>query len=106
MKTLTETGLRKQAKRFLDSLSHAEYELNGSVEQIALFRKSVEGDLVKVFVFFDDSIAGQIGSVRLIDVDGDIVANAERSFTKPQAKGLYVVFKYRYTEMEVEGIGL
>lgn len=106
MKTMTDTGLRKQAQRFVDSLSHAEYELDGVTKRIDLFRTSVEGDLVKVFVFFDDAVAGEIGSVQLIDKDGDTVARAERSFIKPATKGLYVVFKYRYTEMEVEGIGL
>lgn len=106
MKTMTEIGLHKQAQRFVDSLARAEYELNGVTQSIDLFRKSVEGDVVKVFVFFDDSVAGEIGNVRLVDQDGDIVANAERTFVKPQSKGLYVVFKYRYSEMEVEGNAL
>jgi hypothetical protein len=104
MKTLTDVGIRKQAQRFIDSLSHATYELNGEEKQIDLFKTSVIGDEVKVYVYFDDSVAGEVGEVKLVDKDGDVIAHAVKSFSKPQIKGLYVVFKYRFVEVEVEEV--
>lgn len=100
--TLTETGLSKQAQRFIDSLAHATYELDGVTKTVNLFKTSVEGSTVKVYVYFDDSIAGEVKNVKLVDKDGDIVAHADRAFSKPLIKGLYVAFKYKFVEMEVE----
>lgn len=106
MKTLTQIGLNKQASRFIDSISHAEYTINGATGTIDIFKTSIEGDVVKIFVYFDDSVDGDVGNVKLVDKDGDVVAEAERTFNKPQTKGLYVAFRYKFTEMEVEASGI
>ncbi|BFH10890.1 hypothetical protein WJ0W_007067 [Paenibacillus melissococcoides] len=106
MKTFTEIGLQKQLQRFADSLSHAAYQNSGETKRIDFMKLTAEGDTVRVYIYFDDSVAGQIGNVELIDHDGDIVARAEREFIKPASKGLYVAFKYRLIEMEVEGLGI
>ncbi|MEF2965679.1 hypothetical protein V3851_07540 [Paenibacillus sp. M1] len=101
MKTLTPIGIRKQATRFVDSLAGAAYEIDGSVKNIDLFRTSIDDDgTVKVYVYFDDSVSGTMGQIRLIDRDGDVVALADRAFVKPASKGLYVAFKYKFVEME------
>lgn len=104
MKTLTEIGLRKQAQRFSDSISHASYDNEGAPKTIPIFNNIVENDSVKVYVFFDDAVIGNISNVKLVDKDGDVVAQSDRAFTKPKEKGLYIAFKYKYAEMEVESI--
>lgn len=106
MKTFTEIGLQKQLKRFADSLSHATYQHSEATERIDFLKLTTEGNTVRVYIYFDDSVAGQIGNVELIDHDGDIIARAEREFIKPTNKGLYVAFKYRLVEMEVEDLGI
>lgn len=104
MKTLTEIGLRKQAQRFSDSISHASYENEGVPKTVPIFNNIVEGDSVKIYIFFDDTVIGNVGNVQLVDKDGDVVAFSDRVFAKPREKGLYVAFKYKYAEMEVESI--
>lgn len=104
MKTLTEVGLRKQAQRFSDSIAHASYDNDGVPKTIPIFNNIVEGDSVKIYVFFDDAVIGSVGNVQLVDKDGDVVAQSDRVFTKPKEKGLYIAFKYKYAEMEVESI--
>lgn len=104
MKTLTEVGLRKQAQRFSDSISHASYDNEGAPKTIPIFNNIVEGESVKIYVFFDDTVIGSVSNVKLVDKDGDVVAQSDRVFTKPREKGLYVAFKYKYAEMEVESI--
>lgn len=104
MKTLTEVGLRKQAQRFSDSISHASYDNEGAPKTIPIFNNIVEGESVKIYVFFDDTVIGSVSNVKLVDKDGDVVAQSDRVFSKPREKGLYVAFKYKYAEMEVESI--
>lgn len=104
MKTLTSTGLNKQAQRFASSINHAAYNLDGAPQTRPIFRSIVEGDVVKIYIYFDDTIVGSVSDVKLVDNDGDVVALTDRVFTKPQSKGLYAAFKYRFTEMEVESV--
>ncbi|SKC68058.1 hypothetical protein [Maledivibacter halophilus] len=100
MKTLTNIGIRKQAQRFINSLSHATYELNGDEKQIDIFKSSIDDNTVKIYVYLDDSVEGEIDNIKLIDIDGDAIAHASRVFIKPSQKGLYTVFKYRFVEVE------
>lgn len=102
MKTLTEKGILKHAQRFVDSIDHALYELDGEEKEIGIFKKQVEGkDTIKIYVFFDDGIVGDVGNVKLVDSDGDIVAESIKHYVKPSEKGLYIAFKYTYIEEEV-----
>jgi len=103
MKTLTAIGIEKIGRRFVDSVNHATYTLDGQPKIISPFRKMVEGESAKVYIYFDDTVSGTIGNVQLIDTDGDIIAEAvERSFVKTANKGLYVAFKYNIRELEVD----
>lgn len=102
MTTLTEKAILKQAQRFIDSIDHALYDLDGEEKQIGIFKKQVEGnDTIKIYVFFDDGIVGDVGNVKLIDTDGDIVAQSSKHYVKPTQKGLYIAFKYKYVEEEM-----
>lgn len=103
-KTLTDTALAKQAKRFSDSIDHASYTLDGAPKTIPIFKKSISGPLIKIYVYFDDTVTGKIENVQLVDTDGDFAASSPRTFTKANNKGLYVAFKYQFTELEVESV--
>lgn len=102
MKTMTQIGLNKQAKRFKDTLSHAAYELDGAAQTVEIASTTLQDNVVRINVFFSDAVVGTITNIKLIDLDGDPVAHATRTFVKPATKGLYVAFKYRFVEMEVE----
>lgn len=99
--TLTNKGLEKIGKRFIDSIDHAAYTLNGEPKTVPPLRSIAEGDSIKVYVYFDDTVVGTVANVQLVDKDGDVVAQSDRTFDKPQSKGLYVAFKYNIQEMEV-----
>ncbi len=103
MKTLTEVGIEKIGRRFVNSVDHAAYTLDGQPKTVSPFRKIVEGTSAKVYVYFDDTVSGTVENVQLIDTDGDVIAEATgRSFSKTTSKGLYVAFKYNIREMEVD----
>jgi len=100
MRTLTQVGISKQLARLQTSLSHATYLLNGSPRQVNIFKTELTGDLIRIFVYLDDTVSGTVSRISLVDVDGDVIALADRSFSKPQVQGLYSVFAYRFVEVE------
>lgn len=103
-KTLTPIGVTKIGRRLADSIHHAAYTINGAPKTIPIFRKLVDEEdaTVRLYVYFDDTVVGEVANVQLVDDDGDVVAEAPHTFTKPANKGLYVAFRYHVIEMEVE----
>lgn len=101
-KTLTAVGIEKIGRRFADSIDHAAYTLNGAPKTVEPFHKLVTADTVKIYIYFDDTVTGNVANVQLVDTDGDIIAQTERTFEKPPSKGLYVAFKYNIIEKETE----
>ena len=101
-KTITSVGIEKIGRRFADSIDHAAYTLNGAPKTAEPFRKLVTADTVKIYIYFDDTVTGNVANVQLVDTDGDIVAQSDREFEKPPSKGLYVAFKYTIIEKETE----
>ena len=95
-KTLTDLGIQKIGRRFVDSIDHANYTLNGEPKTVPPFRTMVNGSDVRVYIYFNDTVIGDVANVELVDKAGD------RVFTKTPGKGLYVAFKYNVKEMEVE----
>ena len=87
------------ANRYLESLSHVLYELNGEEKQIDFFKKKVEGNTVQVYVFFDENYKGKITNIRVIDVDGDVVAMDYKVYERTSQKALYVAFKHEFAEV-------
>ena len=62
-----------------------------------------QGASARVYIYFDDTVIGDVAEVQLVDKDGDVIASAnERVFTKTPGKGLYIAFKYNILEVEVE----
>lgn len=57
-KTLTAVGIEKIGRRFADSVDHAAYTLNGAPKTVKPFRKLIEADTVKIYVYFDDTVSG------------------------------------------------
>lgn len=103
MKTLTSIGIQKIGQRFVDSADHAAYTLNGVPQTVEPFRRFVQGASARVYIYFDDTVIGDVAEVQLVDKDGDVIASAnERVFTKTPGKGLYIAFKYNILEVEVE----
>lgn len=99
--TIEQLGLNKQAQRFLESISHARYLLNGEIKEVPLLKTSIEENKVKIYVYFDDGVVGNLKNISLIDVDGDAVATMKRELIKEARKGFYALFSYTFKEEEV-----
>ena len=101
MSNLTAEGINKIATLFINSLSHATYTLDETEKTIGFVRTIITNNIVKIYIWFDDTIAGEIGNVAILDIDNDIVAVSTNIYTKTTGEGLYVSFKYQLTELEV-----
>ena len=99
MKTLTALGLNKVATTYQNSLSHVLYKLDGIEGQTDFFKIEIKENTVIAYVFFDDSYKGTISDIRVIDTDGDIVAEDKRVYERTVEKALYVVFKHEFVEV-------
>lgn len=101
MLTLTATGIEKQAQRHLDSLSHGQFKVNGViVDNVPIYKKERSGDTIRIYLTIGIEYSGTISEIKLIDTDGDVVAESTEVISKPESKGIYVSFKYRYKEQE------
>ena len=56
MKTLTSIGIQKIGQRFVDSVDHADYTLNGVPQTAEPFRRFVQGASARVYIYFDDMV--------------------------------------------------
>ena len=99
MRTLTEKALNKMAQRYIDSLSHVLYELDGEEKQTGFFKKSAVENIAQAYVFFDENYKGNITNIRVVDKDGDIVDVDTRIYKRTSEKALYVAFKHEFMEV-------
>ena len=101
-RTLNELGVQKIGQRLVDSIGHAAYTLNGTPKTADVFKRVAQRSTARIFIYFNDTVEGEIANVQLVDTDGDVIAEIGKTFTKPRSKGLYVAFKYDIKEVEVE----
>lgn len=69
-KTLTDLGIQKIGRRLVTSVDHAAFTLNGAPKTVAPFRTSVTGADARVYIYFDDTVVGEVANVELVDSDG------------------------------------
>lgn len=102
MKTLTDLGLNKMCRTYVNNLSHVLYNLDGVEKRIDFFRKKVNGNIAAAFVLFDENYRGDISNIRCIDVEGDIVAVDNNIYPRTGDKALYIAFKHEFKEVEAD----
>ena len=69
-KTLTDLGIQKIGRRFVDSIDHANYTLNGEPKTVPPFRTMVNGSDVRVYIYFNDTIIGDVATPHIANSCG------------------------------------
>lgn len=101
MLTLTTIGIEKQAQAFLDSIHHGRFKVNGvTIDNAPLYKKERTGDTIRIYLTVGLEHSEKISELQLIDKEGAVVAQSEEVIEKPDNKGIYVTFKYKYQEQE------
>lgn len=96
---ISTIGLNKTAGSILGLLDHARCILDGENQDIPIYDTKVEGNVVSVFVLFDNQYTGQITRVELIDTDGDVYASQPENVEKVDSKLFLATFKFTITEV-------
>lgn len=99
MRTLTDKALNKLANYYISKLKNVKYTLDGEEKEIDFFSKKVIGNTACAYVFFDENYKGKITNIRVIDKDGDIVAQDKKVYGRTTDKALYIAFKHEFTEV-------
>lgn len=102
--TLTQIGVTKQAVRFVQSISHAAFTYEGETKEVPIFRAQVEGNIIRVYIFFGDEYQGEISNVKVVDTDGDVIISSGAVHTKAPDRGYYAAFKYKVLEEAVDSV--
>ena len=100
-KTLTVRGIEENARRFRDSLKQARYVLDGETVNMNFLKVLLEGDTVKIYLYFDDGVVGNITNVEVLDIEDGVIISTDDSFSKSEHKGFYILFKYQFVEGEI-----
>ena len=72
MKTLTPVGINKQLLRLRDSLAYATFLEGGVKKKVSIFKADVEGNKIKIYVYLDDSVIGEVEDISLVDRMGTL----------------------------------
>ena len=99
MRPLTDKALNKLANYYISKLKNVKYTLDGEEKEIDFFSKKVIGNTACAYVFFDENYKGKITNIRVIDKDGDIVAQDKKVYERTTDKALYIAFKHEFTEV-------
>lgn len=101
MLTLTQQGLNKQAQAFIEMAAHGSYKLDGvAVENAPIYKKTRIENIARVYIIINDPAVGVVSEIKLQTVDNVVIAQSDEVLQKPEAKGLYATFKYKFTEQE------
>lgn len=96
---MTNTGLTKIKEGIAGLVQHCAYKKDGVEQTVAVYQTSVEGNVIRVRFYFDDTISGQLTDFRLIDVDGDVMDSKVDLIDKAPTGGVIIAFEYGLTEV-------
>jgi hypothetical protein len=91
---ISSNGLLKFKNALVGLIREGQYTLDGKVYSTPIFKTSISGDDVNIYLYLDDKVSGNITQVQLIDKDGEVFDSQPESITKPSVNGLLVTFKY------------
>lgn len=105
MRTLSDAAIEKQAQQFLDSLSYCQFKLDGKLmDNIPIYNKKRIENTIQVSIMIGYDCAGTITAVQIIDKDGLPVIVSGETVLKPESRGTYLTFRYKYLEKEASDI--
>ena len=75
-------------------IKEGRYTLGGVQNTIPIYRTDLTGDIITIYLYFDETISGKFTNFELIDQDGEVFDDQPDNIEKPNINGLLVSFKY------------
>lgn len=91
---ITTTGFNKWKQWLIDTIKEGRYTINGLAKIIPVYRVDHVGDVITIYLYFDDSIVGTITKYELIDQDNAVFDTQNDNISKTATRGHLVSFKY------------
>jgi succinylglutamate desuccinylase len=96
---ITQEGIQEIAQSILDLVDYAEVQMKDETKQLQLYKTSIDGDTLKIFIMLDDTVVGDIKNIKLIGKSGNVLLENPQEIIKNATKGLLVVFSIRVVEV-------
>lgn len=91
---ITTIGHSK-TKNFIKTLvKEGRYTLNGVQYKTPLYKVDLIGDVIKFYLYLDETVVGNITRIELLDKDGDTFDDTPDNISKPEIRGLLIEFQY------------
>jgi hypothetical protein len=91
---ISSSGLLKVKNALIGLLLRGQYTKNGVVYTTPIFKTSVDGDNINIYLYLDDTVSGNVTQVQLIDRDGEVFDSQPENISKPSINGLLFTFTY------------
>lgn len=95
--SVTADGLNAVAKYIEGYIATGRYTMNGVTADIPVYSTKLEGNVLKVFLLFDNTYSGTLTQVQLIGSDGKVFDSEPESIVKIDTKLLLATFRYTIT---------
>lgn len=90
--------INNMTAHIVSQLTSAVYIKSG-VSYPAVLTTDIEGSVVNIRVYLDESVSGTISGIRVIG-NGTTYIEQLETFTKPSDRGYYKIFKINVKELE------
>lgn len=96
---ITSAGLTEIADTIKGIIAKGTYRIGTTTRDVPVFSTELEGNIVKVKLYLDDSIDGTINRLQLVSFKGTVLAERPDSIVKPGSKGLLAIFNINIREV-------
>jgi hypothetical protein len=96
---ITQDGINFIYNTLKNGLYKAQVLVNGQYKDVNIQKVEVTTNSIKIFVYVDETVAGQITQYRLITVDGKTFLTRSENITKDNTRGLLTVFEIKLQEV-------
>jgi len=94
---MTADGMNLLFGFFENNLLKCQVLVNGNYVDVPIQRYEQTDNSIKIFVYIDETIVGQITQYRLISIDGKVFDTKSDTITKDD-RGLLTLFEYQVQE--------
>lgn len=95
--SVTAQGLADIAGFIQGHIATGRYTMDGVTNDIPVYDTKLEGNVLKIFLLFDNTYEGNITQIQLIDKNGNVFDSEPDNIQKIDSKLLLVTFRYTIT---------
>jgi hypothetical protein len=96
---ISSRALEKMATYIESQVTSGRITVNNNEIEMPVYRVERSGNRIKIFLYAGNSIQGSITKYKLIDKDGEVFAEKLDNISKPNTKGLLILFEFTISEV-------